>query len=189
MRRLALWTIGFIIRMIFIGVADYVDKHSPNQKYTDTDYYVFSDAATAVYRGGSPFERHTYRYTPLVAYICLVNNYIHPLAAKVVWCVCDILLGMVMIKTLDIINSKNKNQNFWLVASFILNPQTIVLSTRGSNDNTISLFVYITFYYLLQKKYVMAGLFYGLSVHFKIYPIVYSIVFYFFIDCDTELLQ
>jgi len=30
MRRLALWTIGFIIRMIFIGVADYVDKNSPN---------------------------------------------------------------------------------------------------------------------------------------------------------------
>jgi len=30
MRRLALWTIGFIVRMVFIWVADYTDKNSPN---------------------------------------------------------------------------------------------------------------------------------------------------------------
>lgn len=66
---------------------------------------------------------------------------------------------------------------------------TVALSTRGSNDNTISLFVYITFYFILKRRYFLAGLFYGLSVHFKIYPIVYSIVLYFYIDCDHNLIE
>lgn len=73
---------------------------------------------------------------------------------------------------------------FW-----VLNPLILALSTRGSNDNTISLLVFLTFYFLLKKQYVLAGVFYGLSVHFKIYPIVYSIVFYFYIDCDVTLIE
>ena len=70
-----------------------------------------------------------------------------------------------------------------------MNPLILALSTRGSNDNTISLLVYITFYFLLKRQYFLAGLFYGLSVHFKIYPIIYSIVFYFYIDCDVKLIE
>ena len=32
----------------------------------------------------------------------------------------------------------------------------------------------------------MAGFFFGLAIHFKIYPIIFSFVFYFYIDCDRE---
>ena len=61
-----------------------------------------------------------------------------------------------------------------------------MMSTRGSNDNIITLLVYATLYYLLKKEYVKAGLVYGLSVHFKIYPIIYAPVFYLFIDSDKS---
>jgi len=64
----------------------------------------------------------------------------------------------------------------------------IAMPTRGSNDNIISLLLFTALYALLQKKYVMAGFFYGLSVHFKIYPIIYCFVLYFFIDMDRKLI-
>lgn len=189
MRKSTLFAISFAIRMVLIVVADYIDRVTPTSKYTDTDYFVFSDAATAVYKGGSPYERHTYRYTPLVAYICLINNYIHPASAKVLWCICDLILGNLMWKMLDIVNKGNKSLNHKIVASWLLCPLVWNMSTRGSNDNTISLLVFITLYYLQQRKYLLAGFFFGLSVHFKIYPIIYSIVFYFYIDCNTALIE
>lgn len=86
---------AFVIRLIVVYIAKVIDETSDTNKFTDTDYEVFSDAATHVYNGGSPFARHTYRYTPLAAYICLVNNIFHPLAGKIVFCLCDILLGFI----------------------------------------------------------------------------------------------
>ena len=72
------------------------------------------------------------------------------------------------------------------MAFWIYNPVTITISTRGSNDNIITLMVYASVFFLLKKNYIKAGLLYGLSVHFKIYPIIYSIPLFFFIDCDRE---
>lgn len=43
-------------------------------------------------------------------------------------------------------------------------------------------------YLLLNRRYVLAGFFFGLAIHFKIYPIIFSFVFYFYIDCDHDLI-
>ena len=72
------------------------------------------------------------------------------------------------------------------VAFWIYNPVTVGMSTRCSNDNIITTLVFATLYYVLKKQYVTAGIIYGLSVHFKIYPIIYCIPLYFFIDCDKK---
>ena len=98
---------AFLLRMILVYVAKVIDESSEGAKYTDTDYDVFSDAATHVYNGNSPFARHTYRYTPLAAYICLVNNIIHPLAGKVVFCIIDVLMGALL---WSLVEMQNKNK-------------------------------------------------------------------------------
>jgi phosphatidylinositol glycan class M len=116
MNKALLFTLSFILRVVFIIFAVYFDRLTPDAKYTDLDYFVFSDAATYVYKGGSPYQRHTYRYTPLISYICLVNNYIHPLAAKFVWSIADIIVGIYMWRVLDIINDKRKSDNWKYVA-------------------------------------------------------------------------
>lgn len=72
------------------------------------------------------------------------------------------------------------------VAFWLYNPVTVGMSTRGSNDNIIALLVFASLYFLLKRQYFVAGLVYGLSVHFKIYPIIYSVPFYLYIDCDRK---
>lgn len=181
--------LSFVVRLLVVALGEYIDRVSDGFKYTDTDYNVFSEAATHVYNGDSPYKRHTYRYTPLAAYLVLANNYIHPVCGKLIFCLCDILMSLILWRIFDTINPKHKDQTYLYVAFWSFNPLTVNLSTRGSNDNLISLLVFIGVYYLLKKQYVLAGIFYGLSVHFKIYPIIYSIALYLYIDCDTRLIR
>ena len=75
------------------------------------------------------------------------------------------------------------------MASWAFNPFIFIMSTRGSNDNLISLILFIALYFFLQKKYIVAAIFYGLSVHFKIYPIIYAIPLYLYIDCNFDLIN
>lgn len=69
-----------------------------------------------------------------------------------------------------------------------MNPLIIAMPCRGSNDNLISLLVFVGIYFVLKQQYVLGGFFYGLSVHFKIYPIIYCFPLYFFIDCNRSLI-
>lgn len=119
--------------------------------------------------------------------MCLVNNYIHRLAAKFIFCVCDILFGMILWEIIEAqMKVPKKVMNY--VGIWILCPLVVNLSTRGSNDNMVGLILFIAIYYLLKRRYVLAGIFYGLSIHFKIYPIIYSIVFFMQIDTNKLLL-
>lgn len=88
-----------------VWVAKEIDERTPNMKYTDTDYDVFSDAATYVYNGESPFKRHTYRYTPIAAYICVLNNIVHYTAGKVIFCILDVIMGVFMWRIVETQNS------------------------------------------------------------------------------------
>jgi GPI mannosyltransferase 1 subunit M len=86
-----------------------------------------------------------------VAYICTINNFVHPLAAKIVFCVCDIVMGYILWEIIEYQSEKNKGNTIYYVAFWICNPLIVCLSTRGSNDNMTTLILFAAIYFLLKK--------------------------------------
>src|ERR1700736_952435 len=62
--------LSVLLRLVLLVYGVYHDAHSP-LKYTDVDYFVFTDAARFVHNGQSPYQRETFRYTPLLAWLVL----------------------------------------------------------------------------------------------------------------------
>ena len=71
----ALLVAGGILRISMILYGEWQDSHF-EVPYTDVDYLVFTDASRSVWEGGSPFDRYTYRYTPLLSYLLLPNLFL-----------------------------------------------------------------------------------------------------------------
>lgn len=63
------------------------------------------------------------------------------------------------------------------------------LSSRGSSDILVTVLVLGTVYFLKKKRIFLAGVLYGTVVHFKIYPIVYCLLFYMFLKENQSFIN
>jgi phosphatidylinositol glycan class M len=159
------------LRISLVAVAAIIDAYKPlGLRYTDVDYDVLKDGARATAQGGSPFQRATYRYSPIVAWPLLLDIKTGLPLAKLVFCVFDVLLGNAMGRLASHRGASSHVRLLWL-----FNPISIVLCTRGSWD---AVSVYLVVKALLSKRSpVKAGLLLGLATHLRLYPVIYAAPF------------
>ncbi|KAJ1310458.1 hypothetical protein OPQ81_007191 [Rhizoctonia solani] len=146
---------------------------------------------------GDPYTRATYRYTPLLALLMTTNGLCHPAFGKIIFALCDLLVGFIIyhiythIGTVSQPSKTNPNatsststeQNVLetqklairlIGGLWLLNPMVANISTRGSAESVLGAMVITTHSLILADRLDWAALMFGLSVHFKIYPIVYG---------------
>lgn len=180
----AVFSSAIILRAVLLLYGLIQDEYSPI-KYTDIDYFVFTDAARYVSRGLSPYRRETYRYTPLLAWLLLPTTW--PGAGwfsfgKVAFALADLVAGWLIILVLESPagGGMTRARALKFATIWLLNPMVATISTRGSSEGLLCVMVVALLWAVIHRQIKLAGFLLGLAVHFKIYPFIYgvSIVWY-----------
>ena len=148
-------------------------------KFTDVDYYVFDDAAHFVSQGKSPYLRGTYRYTPLLAWILQPNAYCREFG-KLFFIACDVFAALLLHKLAAVRGFGNRCATVSMLV-WLFNPITCAISCRGNAESIMAFLVNAVLLAIMCKQTVLAGALFGLAVHFKIYPIIYSLAIFLFL--------
>ncbi|KAJ8610116.1 hypothetical protein CTAYLR_007098 [Chrysophaeum taylorii] len=165
--------VGLGVRLVFVGVAQVADVVSPRLKYTDVDYGVFRDAAALVAAGRSPYERATYRYSPVFAWALLPDVLLGvQCLGKVIFSVADAALG-VALGRLGRRRGLERADARRLALCWLLNPIAIGVCTRGSSDALVAAMVALAIELADAGRDAAAGAILGLGAHVKIYPAIH----------------
>ncbi|XP_014499476.2 GPI mannosyltransferase 1-like, partial [Vigna radiata var. radiata] len=139
-------------------------------RYTDVDYLVFSDAAALMAAGDSPYKRTTYRYSPLLAFLLIPNSFIHRSWGKFLFSASDILVGYFIYYILKLRKAPENMCNISVMA-WLFNPFTFTIGTRGNCEPIVCAVILWIMICLLKGNVLQSAFWYGLVVHFRIYPI------------------
>lgn len=168
-----LFALGLLLRVVLFVYSIFQD--STPLKFTDIDYSVFSDAALLVSKGISPYKRSTYRYTPLLAFLNIPNHFLFSSFGKWIFAIGDLIAGLLMTRLAE---KSTGNIRYWILGVWILNPFVAVISMRGSAESVVCLLILATLEAVRTNSKISSILF-GLSVHFKIFPIIYALPIWF----------
>lgn len=164
---------GFLLRICLIAYGEWQDKNMV-VKYTDIDYHVFTDAARHVVEGNSPYLRTTYRYTPLLSILLTPNITLHMCFGKVMFVIFDLLAGYLLYKIAGVQGRSDRRAVMasWL---WLFNPLPLTVSTRGNAESLMAVLVLASVYFAIIKHVSASAIFFAMSVHFKIFPIIYGL--------------
>lgn len=164
--------IALRIGLFFYGL--WQDANSP-MKYTDIDYMVFTDASRYVHNGQSPYDRETYRYTPILAWMLLPTAWAGWFSfGKALFAISDIVTGWLIVKVFRSHAKIPMEKALKFGSIWLLNPMVATISTRGSSEGLLAVMVVALLWAVMSRRIIVAGLLLGLGVHFKIYPFIYA---------------
>ncbi|KAL4342368.1 hypothetical protein GQ457_08G014990 [Hibiscus cannabinus] len=126
----SIFLISAIFRVGLILYGEWQDAHM-EVRYTDVDYLVFSDAASLMASGQSPYKRTTYRYSPLLAFLLIPNSFIAASWGKFLFSASDLFVGLFI----RIILKQRKVPDHLCTYSMLIwlfNPFTFTIGTRGN---------------------------------------------------------
>ncbi|KAJ2926429.1 hypothetical protein H1R20_g10662, partial [Candolleomyces eurysporus] len=190
-----------LLRIGLILYSEWHDAHSLRSFWTQARvvlkdlYKPFWDPVYQL--EGIPYTRDTYRYTPLLALLLTPNGWLHPSFGKYVFAACDLLNGWLIYRMLltqvlpftdqspgaahtskkvnPYVEDRRERLATIYSAVHLLNPLVFSISTRGSSESVLSLFVLATLDAALRAQWDWAAVLLGLSTHWKIYPVVYGV--------------
>ncbi|CAH8496913.1 unnamed protein product [Heterobilharzia americana] len=90
-------------------------------------------------------------------------------------------------------SNTNRLAVYFVCFGWLFNPVTAVVSARGNADALQSCFVLACLWCILKHRIILAGLLYGLCIHLRIYPVIYSPSIYMWLmeekksDNDNEM--
>ena len=194
-RWLLLGLIGFALRIYIIQTLSKNDNYLAGEYsiFTDLDYKVYLDSSLY----DSPYERHTYRYSPILSWIMSPSYTFHQNFGKWLLAFFDFLACFFTFKMFAGRGDKGGRYGPIVIAGIIYtNPFLIYLSIRGSCEGiTMTLATAFLYFYFggkangnmsalerrdngiidLQpcriKRYIAYVLF-GLWVHFRVFPVI-----------------
>lgn len=184
-RHITLKTIFFsaiLVRALLLVYGEWQDMNFA-VKFTDVDYHVFSDAAMHIVEGRSPFLRPTYRYTPLLTFLLTLNHHLFYSFGKVVFVCCDLCVGLLIHQILSL-RGVEKSKMIFSISLWLLNPLTATVSSRGNAESILAVLVLSTLYLVMCRRLYLSAIFFGLAVHMKIFPVIYSLPLFLFIEED-----
>ncbi|KAF1949914.1 hypothetical protein CC80DRAFT_598543 [Byssothecium circinans] len=179
----AVFSTATLLRAVFLFYGLFQDAYSP-VKYTDIDYLVFTDAARFIAQGKSPYARDTYRYTPLLAWLIYPTTWrgVWFSFGKVLFAVGDIVAGWMMFRILRTHHKMPQERALKYASIWLLNPMVATISTRGSSEGLLGVFVTALLWAVLEKRIPLAGFLLGFAVHFKVYPFIYAASIVWWLD-------
>lgn len=176
--------LGAAVRAVVVALGAAAD--AAGVPYTDVDYVVFSEGAALVAGGGSPFDRATYRYTPLLALALAPAGALRwPHWGKALFSAADVAVaagGLAVLRARGLPPGTAAT----FMALFLLHPVVINVTTRGSADAVVCALVAVALAALLRTRrgvgVDVAAVALGLAVHTKLYPVIYALPMTLFLD-------
>lgn len=206
--------IGLLLRLFLAWFLPWLmddGRLLPEVSYTDIDFYVFTDAAHYIQKGQSPYDRHTYRYTPFLAE--LLAHLPHREVGRHLFCIADALCGWIIVQFRRRARQRHaatgiivsQEQTTWEKLQdglwWCYNPLAINICTRGSSESLMVLLPVLLTFWLVSSsgigrdgqqcrptisQAVIAGVSHGVAIHSKLYPIIYTLSFMAFLATRND---